>query len=83
MVTAVDDRSRRARMARRDEGASLEIRKIYRVRVDTRAERIGLLRVFDESGESYLYPKARFGGVNLAPRVAKALRGSAIDPANR
>jgi len=28
----------------------------------------------DESGDSYLYPKARFGGVKLSPRVAKALR---------
>lgn len=49
-------------------------REIYRTRADIRAARSGLLRVVDESGESYLYPKARFGGVKLAPRVARALR---------
>jgi hypothetical protein len=40
--------------------ASLEKRKIYVVLRDAAAEKHGLLRVVDESGEDYLYPKASF-----------------------
>jgi hypothetical protein len=32
-----------------------------------------MLRVVDESGESYLYPAARFGQLALPPRLARAL----------
>ena len=37
--------------------ASLERRKIYVALRDPAAEKHGLLRVVDESGEDYLYPK--------------------------
>jgi hypothetical protein len=37
--------------------ASLEVRKIYRGVSDPSAERRGLIRVIDESGEDYLYRK--------------------------
>jgi hypothetical protein len=33
--------------------------------------------VIDESGESYLYPRAAFGDVSLEPKVARALARSA------
>jgi hypothetical protein len=50
--------------------ASLERRKIYQVLPDRSAERVGHLRVIDESGEDYLYPKALFASVSL-PRSTK------------
>ena len=40
--------------------ASLEIGKIYVALRDAGVEKIGYLRVIDESGEAYLYPKALF-----------------------
>src|SRR6185437_2274505 len=43
-----------------DYPASLEKRKIYVALSDTAAEKKGLLRIIDESGEDYLYPKTFF-----------------------
>lgn len=40
--------------------ASLELRKLYEVIPDPDAERDGMLRVIDESGEDYLFPAANF-----------------------
>ncbi len=40
--------------------ASLERYKVYRVLSDPDAEQDGDLRVIDESGEDYLYPKTYF-----------------------
>jgi len=40
--------------------ASLEKRKIYVALRDCDAEQHGLLRIIDESGDDYLYPKALF-----------------------
>ena len=39
---------------------SLERRKIYVSLPDAQAERLGQIRVIDESGEDYLYPKSAF-----------------------
>jgi hypothetical protein len=47
-------------------GASLERRKIYVALADAKADRAGFVRVVDESGEDYLYPKGLFAEV--APR---------------
>ena len=44
--------------------ASLERRKIYVVLPDRSAERVGHLRVIDESGDDYLYPKSLFATVS-------------------
>ncbi len=49
----------------RDSGESLELCKVYRVLADARAERRGLLRVVDETGEDYLYPREMFVPVAL------------------
>jgi hypothetical protein len=57
--------------------ASLEKRKIYLVLPDLAAEKLGLLRVVDESGEDYLYPKAFFRQVALSPSVKKAVLAAA------
>jgi hypothetical protein len=54
-------------------GASLEARKIYRTMPDAKADKLGMLRVVDESGEDYLYPKSRFEKLELPLRIAKVL----------
>jgi hypothetical protein len=53
--------------------ASLERRKIYVTLVDHEAENLGMVRVVDESGEDYLYPRACFAGIKLSPHLAKTL----------
>jgi hypothetical protein len=45
--------------------ASLEIRKVYEVLPDKTAEQHNQLRVIDESGEDYLFPKDDFAAVRL------------------
>ena len=52
--------------------ASLIKRKIYRIMPDPVAETRGLLRVLDESGEDYLYPRKLFIGMELPQDVQKA-----------
>jgi hypothetical protein len=53
--------------------AALEPRKIYRLLPDAEAEREGLVRVVDESGEDYLYPTAMFEPISVPERAVKAL----------
>jgi hypothetical protein len=50
--------------------ASLERRKIYLGWRDAEAEKHRLLRIIDESGDDYLYPKAFFPPIAL-PQVVK------------
>jgi hypothetical protein len=56
--------------------ASLERRKIYVTFRDTDAEKHALIRVVDESGEDYLYPKAFFRPIVLPQPVRKAVLAS-------
>ena len=49
--------------------AALEVRKVYRVVPDVAAEKRGLIRVIDESDESYLHPAAFFVAIEV-PRGA-------------
>jgi len=51
---------------------SLELRKVYRALPDPGAERHGMVRVVDESGEDHLYPRDWFVRVTL-PRGAGRL----------
>jgi hypothetical protein len=53
--------------------ASLEIRKIYEVINDKRAEKTGMLRVIDNSGEDYLHSAKRFIPVKLERSIQKEL----------
>jgi hypothetical protein len=53
--------------------ASLEKRKIYVALRDALAEKRDMLRVIDESGEDYLYPKAFFRSIALPQAVKKAV----------
>ena len=52
---------------------SLEKRKLYVSLRDAAAEKHGLLRIVDESGEDYLYPKTFFRAVDLPIAVRRAV----------
>jgi hypothetical protein len=57
--------------------ASLEKRKIYVALPDPDATKHGLLRIVDESGEDYLYPKGFFRPIALPEAVKKAVLAAA------
>jgi hypothetical protein len=63
----------------RNEGypASLEKRKIYVALRDPTAEKHGQLRVIDESGDDYLYPKEFFRSLALSDSIKKAVLAAA------
>jgi hypothetical protein len=52
---------------------SLEKRKIYVALTDLQAAKRGHVRVIDESGEDYLYPKRFFLPVTLPQSIRKAV----------
>ena len=60
-------------VANKDYPASLEKRKMYEVIPDPAAEKHGQIRVIDESGEDYLYPKEYFVPVSLPKNVEEAI----------
>jgi hypothetical protein len=53
--------------------ASLEVHKIYRILPDPEAEKDGDLRIVDESGEDYLYPKDWFVLIEVPEAVEASL----------
>ena len=53
--------------------ASLERRKIYVSLRDPAAEKRGLRRIVDESGDDYLYPRALLRPIALPRSVRKAV----------
>jgi hypothetical protein len=57
--------------------ASLEKRKIYLALRDPAADKHGLVRVVDESGADYLYPKTFFRSIALPQAVKKAVLAAA------
>lgn len=57
--------------------AALELRKIYQALSDDEADAHGLVRVIDESGEDYLYPRSFFMAVDLPQEIASAVRRAA------
>lgn len=56
-----------------DDCDDLEKRKVYRVVPDKKADKDGYLRVFDESGEDYLYPTSYFIRLQLPLEAEQAL----------
>jgi hypothetical protein len=56
-----------------DYPVSLEPRKIYESLADAQAEKLGQIRVVDESGEDYLYPSDRFVPIELSKVAADAV----------
>jgi hypothetical protein len=61
----------------KDYAASLELRKLYQVVADETGARVDQIRVIDESGEDYLYPKEYFVPVQLLQSAEKAVRKAA------
>jgi len=59
----------------RNEGneASLELRKIYEVLADAKAENHAMIRVIDEENEDYLYPASWFVPIELPTKVEQAI----------
>ncbi|HYV57043.1 MAG TPA: hypothetical protein VE911_05845 [Candidatus Nitrosopolaris sp.] len=55
---------------------SLVVRRVYRKLPDLAAERRGLVRIVDESGEDYLYPAKLFLVIHLPPAATRALRAA-------
>ena len=53
--------------------ASLERRKIYIAVSDAKAEKLGQLRIIDESGDDYLYPAKRFVAADLPQSIRMAV----------
>ncbi len=51
--------------------ASLEQRKLYEVLFDEKASQHDQIRVIDESGEDYLFPKYMFMDVALPDEIAE------------
>jgi hypothetical protein len=58
------------------ESEDLEKRKIYQIIPDDDAESEGYLRVVDESGEDYLYPRSYFVLVSLPREAEEALQAA-------
>jgi hypothetical protein len=54
---------------------SLQLRKIYEVLEDAFAEQHNMIRVIDEEGEDYLYPRDWFLPIELPKRVEEAIGG--------
>ncbi len=52
--------------------AALETRKVYEIRADRESEQRGMLRVLDESGSDYLYPKELFVRISLPEAAQRA-----------
>jgi hypothetical protein len=52
---------------------TLELRKIYEVLEDRDAEPHDLMRVIDESGEDYLYPRQWFLPIQLPQNIEEVI----------
>jgi len=57
--------------------ASLERRKLYELRKDASAEKKGLVRIVDESGDDYLYPEEFFLPIDLTHPLRRAILAAA------
>ncbi len=53
--------------------ASLEKRKIYESVADSDAEKLGQIRIIDETGDDYLYPAECFVDADLSDKIREAV----------
>jgi hypothetical protein len=60
--------------------ASLELRKLYEIVSDPDAEKDGMLRVIDESGEDYLFPVSYFVLAPLSAAIEEAVQQAVSSP---
>lgn len=56
-----------------DNELSLELRKVYQVVEDERAEKRNYLRIIDETGEDYLFPQENFVIVSVPSKSAESV----------
>ena len=56
---------------------ALEKRKVYVALPDAKAARLGHMRVVDESGEDYLFPKECFARVDFPRSLRRAIMQAA------
>ena len=63
-------------LVNRGSPASLVVRRLYRELPDAVGGKHDMIRIVDESGEDYLYPKKMFAAVALAKTVEKKLASS-------
>ncbi len=56
-----------------DNELSLELRKVYQVVEDERAEKRNYLRIIDETGEDYLFPQENFVIVSVSSKSAESV----------
>jgi hypothetical protein len=61
-----------------DGAEDLQVMKVYRRLPDEVAESHAMVRVIDDSGEDYLYPRALFLGLPLPPALERHLEGLAV-----
>ena len=67
-------RKKRFLLCVRNKGCEdLVLRKLYEHLPDDAAAQEGYVRVVDESGEDYLYPRTYFVAVDLPPEAERAL----------
>ena len=62
---------------------SLEVRKVYAVVPDERADARQYVRVIDETGEDYLYPSKFFVPIQVPPEAVKVLHAGNSRPNGR
>lgn len=72
-MTTANKQQKFALCVRNDDCEDLELRKVYPVLPDKRAEKEGYVRVVDESGEDYLYPESYFVFVRLPRKAQEAV----------
>lgn len=63
-------------ISNRGYAASLLVRRIYRALQDATAEKEGMVRVIDETGEDYLFPRKLFVAVELPKEAGRAFRAA-------
>jgi len=66
-----------------DYPANIEKRKVYMVITDKPAERDGFLRIYDENGKDYLYPKDLFVEFSLSSKKTNKLEGYIYEKCDR
>ena len=59
---------------------SLIVRRVYLALPDKEAEERGLIRVIDESGEDYLFPRSLFVAIDLPSAAKRSLREEPTSP---
>lgn len=57
--------------------ASLEVRKLYELIPDAKAEARDCIRIVDEDGEDYVYPEKMFMAMEISESVSRALHKKA------